>query len=151
MSCNILLTDMVASVQAHVRHSKRLDSIYKLAAPVSMQQNTEKEGKIMKIAIFAKRKTKNDEKKTPFYIYLSSLTNKETGEVMPVRVKFRDECGKPDPNKCPMFIQFDKKNANLQLETYVTDDGEERTVRNLWIAKWDNAGEYVDTSLDEFE
>lgn len=148
MSCNIPLTDMVISVQARVRHSKRLDSIYKLAAPVS--QNTEKE-KIMKIAIFAKRKTKNDEKKTPFYIYLSSLTNKETGEIMPVRVKFRDECGKPDPNKCPMFISFDKKNANLQLETYVTDEGEERTVRNLWIAKWSNAGEYVDTSLDEFE
>ena len=149
MSFNIPLTDMVTSVQAIVRHSKRLDSVYKLAAPVSI--NTEKEGNIMKIAVFAKRKTKNDEKKTPFYIYLSSLTNKETGETMPVRVKFRDECGKPDPSKCPMFITFDKKNANLQLETYVTDDGEERTVRNLWIAKWTNAGEYVDTSLDEFE
>ena len=149
MNFNIPLTDMVTSVQAIVRHSKRLDSVYKLAAPVST--NTEKEGNIMKIAVFAKRKTKNDEKKTPFYIYLSSLKNKETGETMPVRVKFRDECGKPDPNKCPMCIQFDKKNANLQLETYVTDDGEERTVRNLWIAKWANAGEYVDTSLDEFE
>lgn len=114
-------------------------------------KTAESEESSMKIAIFAKKKTKNDEKKTIFYIFLTQLTNKTTGETFPVRVKFRDEAGKPDPNKTPMFIEFDKSDANMISERYTTDEGETRETKTLWIAKWRNAGAYVDHSLDDFE
>jgi len=103
----------------------------------------------MTITIFAKQKTSREGK--AFYIFLSTLTNKQTGETMPVRVKFREAAGTPDPHMCPRVITFEKKNANMVREHYVNDDGEARQTATLWVSAWSDAGEYVDHSLDEFD
>lgn len=106
-------------------------------------------GKAMKITIYAKKKQTKDGK--TYYIYLSSLTNKNTGETIPCRVKFRMDCGQPDPHTCPRIIEFDKKDGNMSASAYTTDEGETRISNTLWIARWKDCGEFVDTSLDDFE
>lgn len=103
----------------------------------------------MKITVFAKKRTAGDGK--VFYNYLSTLTNKNTGEETVVQVKFRQECGAPDPHKCPRVIEFDKKAANLSKHSYTTEDGETRTRSELWVSAWKDAGEYVDNSMDDFD
>ena len=103
----------------------------------------------MKIVIFAKKRTAGDGK--IFYNYLSTLTNKNTGEETVVQVKFRQECGAPDPHKCPRMIVFDKKKANLSKHSYTTEDGETRTRSELWLSAWKDGGEFADTSMDDFE
>lgn len=130
--------------------NKVVKNIYKFAAPRGIIKSGDW-SITMKIALFSKKKLKNDEARTPFYIYLSTLTSTSTGETFSVRVKFRQEAGNPDPNKCPRVISFDKKDANLSSETITTDDGITRTIKTLWIGKWSDAGAFVDTSLDDFE
>ena len=103
----------------------------------------------MEIIIFAKKKTTRDGK--AFYIYLTTLTNKKTGEIEKLRVRFRQECGQPDPHTCPRRITFDKHDANISATAYQTEEGETRTTKNLWISKWTDNGEYIDESLNDFE
>ena len=104
----------------------------------------------MQIAIFAKKATTKDGKK--FYRYLTTLTNKNTGEALTAAVRFREEAGSPDPRKCPMNIRFDKKMANLSTREYKDEaSGEPRTAYTLWVTSWEQGAEYVDTSLDEYE
>ena len=103
----------------------------------------------MKITVFAKKRTKTDG--GVFYNYLSTLTSKSTGEVLTVQVKFRQECGMPDPHKCPRVIEFTKKSANLAKHTYTTDDGEIRIRYELWVSAWEDCGEFEDDSLNDFE
>lgn len=103
----------------------------------------------MKITIFAKKRTATDGR--AFYNYLSTLTSKTTGEEQVVQVKFRQDCGSPDPHTCPRVIEFDKHDANLSAHSYETNDGETRTRRELWVSKWKDCGEFVDNSLDDFE
>ena len=103
----------------------------------------------MKIVVFAKKRNKLDG--GIFYNYLSTLTNTKTGEVVTVQVKFRQECGMPDPHKCPRVIEFDKKAANMTKHSYTTEDGETRTRSELWVSSWKDAGDYVDNSLDDFD
>lgn len=109
----------------------------------------------MIIPIFAKEgMRKSDGGK--FHSYLSSLTRKD-GTTVKVSVHFRKECGVPNPNKCPMMIYFDKKNANFVTRefdrTIETDNGTETkhiVEHRLWLSAWDEAGEYVDTSMNDF-
>lgn len=103
----------------------------------------------MRILIFAKKRTKHDG--GIFYNFLATLTNKKTGEALTVQVKFRHECGTPDINKCPRYIEIDKTHGNLTEYTYTTDDGEVRTRYELWISQWKDGGEFVDDSLEDFE
>lgn len=106
----------------------------------------------MKALIFAKKKQTKESK--PFNTYLARLT-KTNGEEIVVEAKFREECGNPKADKCPMFIEFEKADANLseKKEKYIDEVGEEKEVtrRKLWISKYSESAEkYVDHSLDEF-
>lgn len=101
----------------------------------------------MTITIFAKKKNTTDGK--TFYTYLATLKKKD-GTEQTVSVKFRDEAGTPKPEKCPMNIIIDKKNANLSKKDFVKDDGETYTSFTLWVSEWLQGAPYVDTSLDDF-
>lgn len=102
----------------------------------------------MEITIFSKRRHTKEGK--AFYSYLSTL-HKKDGTDQIVSVRFREECGSPDGNKCPMNIKFDKDNANISTRTFTREDtGEIGTSHTLWISAWEKGSEYVDHSMDEF-
>lgn len=107
----------------------------------------------MKVTIFAqKKKTKEGRE---FYTYLASLTKKD-GTKEKIECKFREECGAPEPKKCPMIIEVDKTYANIseKKETYTDEVGEEKEVtrRRLWISQYSESSEkHVDESLDDYE
>lgn len=103
----------------------------------------------MEIAVFAKKRTTTDGR--PFYGYLATLTKKD-GSPLTVAVKFRDDCGAPKPENCPMNIKFQKGAANLSSKEYVREDtGETANSYTLWVSAWEVGSPYVDTSLDDFE
>lgn len=106
----------------------------------------------MKLAIFAKKLTSKEGR--PFAKYFTTLTKKSGEEIM-VQVKFREDCGAPKPEECPMNIVVDKTNCNYREKTssYVDEDGneEEYTAKTLWVSAWTMGEPYVDTSMDEFE
>ena len=108
----------------------------------------------MKVTIFAQKKETKEGKK--FYTYLAKI-NKKDGSVDTLEAKFREECGAPDPKKCPLIIEVDKSsgsNISEKKEKYTDEVGEEKEVtrRRFWIAAWSESDEkYFDTSLDEYE
>ena len=104
----------------------------------------------MKITVFAKARQTKDGK--PFTSYVSKLKQKDGGE-MTVTVKFRQECGAPNRDECPMYINIEKQNANLNRSEVVNEEtGEVYERRELWVSKWERDPEiYRDTSLDDFE
>lgn len=103
----------------------------------------------MEITIYAKKRTTTEGKS--FFSYLSTLTRKD-GTKQTVSVKFRDECGNPKPEKCPMNVKFDKSNANMATREFIRDDtGEVGTSYTLWVSKWEQGVPFVDHSLDDFE
>lgn len=101
----------------------------------------------MKLLVFAKKRTSKDGK--AFFTYLSTLTRKDGGEVITVQVKFREACGAPDPHKCPRYITVPRDCANYHEKT-IEDEDITKIARTLWVSEWDDAGDYIDTSLDEF-
>ena len=110
----------------------------------------------MKLTIFAKKLVTKEGK--TYYRYISTLKRMaENGEVEEIstQVKFKEECGAPKGESCPMNIILDKKDANFRskIETYVDKEtGEEKDYlkKTLWISKWEEGEPYVDTSMDEF-
>lgn len=103
----------------------------------------------MEITIYAKKRTTKEGKS--FYSYLSNLTRKD-GTKLTVSVKFRDECGNPKPENCPMSIKFDKRDANLSTRKFVHfETGEVGTSSTLWVSAWEPGTPFVDHSLDDFE
>lgn len=108
----------------------------------------------MKVTIFAQKKETKEGKK--FYTYLASIKKKD-GTDDKLEAKFREECGAPDPKKCPLIIEVDKtsgSNVSEKKVTYTDEVGNEKeaTRRTLWIAAYVESDEkYVDTSLDEYE
>lgn len=107
----------------------------------------------MKVLVFAKKRQTKDGRN--FTAYVTKLTKKD-GSELTAGVKFREECGAPNADECPLYIEVDKVNANLATRTQeiTTDDGEIKDVtqNTLWVSKWTRSDEkYVDTSLDEFE
>lgn len=103
----------------------------------------------MELAVFAKKRT-NKEGKT-FFSYLSRLKRKDGFEI-PVSVSFRQECGQPKAERCPMNIVVDKKNANLASNEYLDPTtGEIKISYTLWVSAWRQGKDFVDTSLDDFE
>ena len=107
----------------------------------------------MKVTIFAQKKQTKEGK--TFYTYLATLTKKDGSEDK-VEAKFREECGAPDPKKCPLIIEVDKSDANIseKEETYTDEVGEEKKVtrRRLWISKYSESEEkFVDSSLEDYE
>lgn len=103
----------------------------------------------MEKTIFAKKRTNREGK--PFYSYLTTMRKKDgTEEIMQVR--FRDECGAPEPKKCPINIVFDKSDANVAKRSYIREDtGEPAIALTLWITAWKEGEPYVDTSMDDYE
>lgn len=103
----------------------------------------------MKVTVFAKkRKTKEGKS---FTSYIGRL-NKKDGEILNTSIKFREECGAPRAEDCPVIIEFPKEKANLAEHPYINDMGEEKTGYELWVSEWKKSSEeYVDHSLDEFE
>lgn len=103
----------------------------------------------MEITIYAKKRTTSEGKS--FFSYLSTLTRKD-GTKQTVSVKFRDDCGNPKPENCPMNVKFDKGNANMSTREFVREDtGEVATSYTLWVSAWEPGTPFVDHSLDDFE
>ncbi len=102
----------------------------------------------MEITIFAKKRETKDGRK--FSSYLTTLT-KKTGEKQTVAVRFRDECGAPEPKNCPMNIICEKNDLNMAPRNYIDNEtGEVRTSYTLWVTKWKQGSPYVDHSMDEY-
>lgn len=103
----------------------------------------------MEITIYAKKRTTAEGKS--FFSYLSALTRKD-GTKQTVSVKFRDECGNPKPENCPMNVKFDRGAANMATKEFVREDtGEVGTSYTLWVSAWEPGAPFVDHSLDDFE
>ena len=106
----------------------------------------------MEINVFKKTKTTKKGKK--FDIYLSKLTNKKTGEIINVQVKFVGQAQTDIENSninYPLTIDFDKANANLTTEEIVTDNGKTFIRTKLWITNLNKIEAFVDSSLTDFE
>ena len=103
----------------------------------------------MEITIFAKKRTTGEGK--VFYSYLTTLTRKD-GSQQTVAVKFRDECGHPKPEKCPINIIIDKTNCNMSTREFVREDtGEIGLSYTMWVSAWTEGAPYEDHSMDEFD
>lgn len=105
----------------------------------------------MQITVFAKKRTSREGK--PFTVYVSRMTKKDGSEVS-VSVKFKDECGSPKPEDCPLNIVFEQRDGNLSAREYTVhdEDGVVETKRafTLWLSNWREGEPYEDHSLDEF-
>lgn len=102
----------------------------------------------MFLTIFAKKRMNKENKS--FYTYLTQLKKKESDESVTVQVKFPDDI-KPNPLECPMNIDVEKKNANLQ-EKKVNTDGGEIVSRTLWVKDYNvSENPYEDSSLDDYD
>lgn len=116
---------------------------------LTYRHDGEKVGFTMEITVFAKKRTTKDNTRT-FYSYLSKLTRKD-GTEQTVTVKFRDECGAPKPDACPMNIIIEKDKCNMSKKDFIYDEtGEVGTSHTLWVTAWEQGAEYVDHSMDEF-
>lgn len=101
----------------------------------------------MKITVFAKKRTTADGKK--FYNFLSRLVKKDGSDIV-VSVKFPEE-DTPKVDECPLNIEFDKHDANLDIKTITKEDGTTVESRTLWVKSFTRSKDkYVDTSLDDF-
>lgn len=104
----------------------------------------------MKLVVFAKRRTNKDGK--TFFNYLSTLTRKSSGETVTIRVKFREECGSPKGDECPMNIIIPDGGCNMNERVIIREDtGEPLKVYTLWVSEWTKGEEYEDHSMDDFE
>ena len=102
----------------------------------------------MKATIFAKKRQTREGK--TFYTYLTTLTKKDGG-TLTAAVKFRDECGAPKPEQCPVILEVDKSAANLSHKEVTQEDGNVFVSYTLWVSDWSLTDEkYVDHSLDDF-
>ena len=99
----------------------------------------------MKLKIFAKNVYGKK------VVYLSRLVNKETGEVLPVEVRFRRTAGKPDFEDCPIVINVERESANLTYEEYYNKWNEKCQAAKLWISQYTVDDEYKDESLEDFD
>lgn len=103
----------------------------------------------MKVTVFAKKR--KTEEGRAFTSYVAKLEKKD-GTELSVGVKFREECGAPKAESCPMIIEIPKEKANLSPRSYTDPKtGEVKTSYDLWVSEWkESAEKYVDHSLDEF-
>ena len=104
----------------------------------------------MELTVFAKKRQAKDGR--TFYTYISTLVKKTTGESLTTQVKFRESCGQPKPEECPMNIIVDKKNANFTTKELQNEETGQTIVSNtLWVTDWKKGTEYVDHSMDDFD
>lgn len=102
----------------------------------------------MELTIFAKKRLTKEGK--TFYTYLTTLTRKD-GSTLTAAVKFRESCGIPKPEQCPMIIIVEKSAANLSIKEMTTDEGNMFSSATLWVSDWMLSDrKYEDHSLDDF-
>ena len=110
----------------------------------------------MELAVFAKKLTTKEGKS--FYKYSTTLKRRnESGEIEEVKtaVKFREDCGAPKGENCPINIIVDKADCGYteKIKTYTDEEtGEEKDFlqKELWVRDWKEGSPYVDHSMDEF-
>lgn len=106
----------------------------------------------MKLLIFGKKRQTKDGK--TFTAYVSKLPKKD-GTELTASVKFREECGSPKLEDCPLYIEVDKTKANLATKKRDIEDEETHEIKEvlshtLWVSEWKKSNEkYVDHSLDD--
>ena len=102
----------------------------------------------MTINVFAKKRTTKDGSKS-FYTYITKLVKKD-GSTITASVKFPED-NTPKADEFPLTITFDKADANLSTSAIENEAGEVvGESKTLWLKKF-TKGEYIDTSLDDFE
>lgn len=103
-----------------------------------------------KITVFAKRKQTETGKK--FVTYLATIKRKD-GTEQTVQIAFdENSCTKPNPENCPMNIEFDKINANMSSKRYTDKNGDDQKSYTLWIKEYQPSIDvYVDHSLDDYD
>lgn len=102
------------------------------------------------ITIYSKKKQTKDGSRS-FYSYYGRI-KKKNGEELPVEVKFRESCTKPDGARCPMNIVINKEGASLSTkEVVVAETGERKTVYKLWLSAWQQGSVYEDHSMDDID
>lgn len=106
----------------------------------------------MEITVFRKKINPVNGNK-PFTKFVTTLTNKSTGEIVYCDVRFDESV--EVPKTFPCVITIDKKNANLSHRTkeYTdekTGETKEYHRNTLWIKAIDSVAEYVDNSLSDF-
>lgn len=107
----------------------------------------------MKLLIFGKKRTSKEGR--DFVTYFTKL-HKADGTELTTSVKFTDSAGAPKLDECPIYIDVEKKDANLaeKLKNVTDlDTGEITQIhdKTLWVKKWvKDPEEFVDTSLDDF-
>lgn len=102
------------------------------------------------ITIYSKKKQTKDGSRS-FYSYYGRI-KKKNGEELPVEVKFRESCTKPDGARCPMNIVINKEGSSLSKKDIVVEgSGECKTVYKLWLSAWQQGSVYEDHSLDDID
>lgn len=101
---------------------------------------------MIEITIFGKRRKSKEGRE--FVTYFTELTNKNTGEVEKISVKFREECG--SPKQMPCNIRIAKGDCNIAPRHYEDAEGVDRETKDLWVSKWEPGSEYVDHSMDDY-
>lgn len=107
----------------------------------------------MELLVFSKKRRSASTNNT-FYIYLTELTTKSTGEVIHgVQLRFKDGVKPLNPADTPCYIDVQKEGSNLSKTNYTRQDTGEQGVRyTLWVSGYKVLNkEYVDHSLDDFE
>lgn len=102
----------------------------------------------IELVVFRKRvKTKEGK---AFPVYLSHLTKKSTGEIIPVTVKFTRDID--DIASFPAVLLIDRRDANLSSRSYGTNEYGESLYRNyLWVKDYVVSDRpYEDKSLEDF-
>ena len=102
----------------------------------------------MEITIFAKKAQSLDGRN--FTRFITKLLNNSTGELETMSVNFREECGQPKGENCPMNIIVNKGDCNISSRTYVDKNGDEQVGKTLWISAWESGSEYIDHSTDSY-
>lgn len=103
----------------------------------------------MTVTVFSKKRTTSEGK--TFYTYLATLKKKD-GTEQTVTVKFRDECGAPEPKTCPCNIIVEKGDCNISMSEFVSEKtGEVGQSFALWVTAWKPGAVYVDHSLDDYD
>lgn len=120
---------------------------------LTYRRDGEKGSNNMKILVFAKKRQTKEGK--AFTAYVTKMAKKD-GSELTAGVKFREECGSPKADECPLYIEVDKKDANMATRTYECADPETGEIKDvaqftLWVSAWKKSPEkYVDHSLDDF-
>jgi len=111
----------------------------------------------MELTVFAKKRTSKDGK--VFFNFITRITNKRTGEVETMSVRFRDPCPVPNAALCPQNIVVNREDCNISTKSITRKGKDEETgedvardvtTKTLWVTAWEHGSAYVDHSMDDY-